>query len=187
MRKKINVFIGLFVFTALLAIAAVAYNRIGNRTDAPDNLLLIEAVTDEPRETAYDFTVHDVDGNEVRLSDFFGRPIVLNFWTTWCPSCVQSSPYFEQLYREMGDDIHMLKINLPGGRETRQAVDDFIAANGYTLPVYFDAIGEAARAYSIRAIPDTVFINADGNIIARIVGAINESTLQEAVSLLLSQ
>lgn len=181
MRKKINIIIGLLVFAALLVVAVVAYDMLQNRADAPENLLLAEPEANESLQPAYDFVMHDGDGNEVRLSDFFGRPIVLNFWTTWCPSCVRSSPYFEQLHREMGEDIHVLKVNLPGGRETRQAVDEFIAANGYTVPVYFDSSGEAARVYGIRSIPDTVFINADGYITARIIGAVNENTLQEGI------
>ena len=123
---------------------------------------------------AFNFTVFDMYGNAVQLSDFFGKPIVLNFWTTWCPACVRSSPYFEQLHRDMGDEIHVLKINL---QEAHHVVEEFMAVNGYTMPVYLDANGEAARAYSIRSIPDTFFINANGYITARAVGAMDESRL----------
>ncbi|MCL2215596.1 MAG: TlpA family protein disulfide reductase [Defluviitaleaceae bacterium] len=176
MNKKIKALLGLLAFVTLIAVSVAAYNGLQSRVDAPENLM------PGTLQRAYDFAVVDSEGNEVRLSDFFGKPIVLNFWTTWCPACVRSSPYFEQLYRERGNDIHILKVNLPGGRETRQAVDEFIAANGYTFPVYFDIYGEAARAYGIRPIPDTVFINTAGYITTRIVGAVNERALQEGMS-----
>jgi len=83
----------------------------------------------------------------------------------------------------MSDEIHVLKVNLlDGQRETLQTVDRFISANDYTLPILFDMTGEASRAYGIRSIPDTVFINAEGYITARIIGAINEHTLQEGIN-----
>ena len=161
-----------------------AHGQLQDRVEAPENLQVMESDTDieSALPLAYDFVMQDGDGNDVRLSDFLGKPIVLNFWTTWCPACVRSSPYFEQLYRGMGEYIHVLKVNLPSAREPRQAVDEFIAANGYTLPVYFDVSGEAAMVYGIRSIPDTFFINADGYITARIIGAVNERALQEGIS-----
>jgi len=180
MKKKMVAFMGVAAFAALLAAAVFAYDWLQGRVDAPENILLIEA-TPALAPTAYDFVMQDSAGNEVRLSDFFGRPIVLNFWATWCPSCVRSSPYFDILHREQGDDVQVLKINLPGGRETRQAVDNFMAENGYTFPLFFDHTGAAAQAYGIRAIPDTVFICADGHITARIVGAVNARTMHDGL------
>jgi len=180
MNKKTGVFVGTAVFAVFLIVSVFAYGRLQDGAILPENLLLTEQ-SGEEIQSIYDFVVFDGDGNEVRFSDFSGQPVVLNFWTTWCPACVRSSPYFDQLYLETDDSVHILKINLPGGRETRQAVDNFMYTNGYSFPVYFDLNGDAARTFGIRSIPDTIFINADGQITARIVGAVNERTLQQGM------
>ena len=55
---------------------------------------------------AFDFTVYNQEGEQVNLSDFFGKPIILNFWATWCPYCVQEMPVFEEYFNKYKDDIH---------------------------------------------------------------------------------
>ena len=139
---------------------------------------------DEAPPQAPDFTMHDMYGNEVRLSDFFGKPIVLNFWTTWCPACIVEMPYFEWLHEEMGSEIHILKVNLPSETrgETRERVEQFIADNEYGFPVYFDT-GEGAMAYGVRSIPVTFFIDADGYAVAQAQGPVNEDTLRRGLEM----
>jgi len=202
MNNKIKALLGLLAFAVLIVAAVFAYDRLQNEVESPDNLVLLgtepdtdteiqmeletEEDTPNPLQQAPDFTVFDMDGNEVSLSDLLGNPFVLNFWTTWCPSCVLESPYFEQLYLNMGNEVRILKVNLiDGQRETRQNVDDFITTHGYTFPVYFDTTGEASRAYSVRSIPNTFFINADGYIAARIMGIAREQTLQAGIDAIL--
>lgn len=194
MNKKVKAILGVAIFAVLIAAAAFAYGRLSDIAPAPDNLAPI--VPDNPEQTspddpaeyerpeAPDFTMLDQDGNEVRLSDFFGKPVVLNFWATWCPSCVQESPYFESIYREMGGEIHIVKVNLlDGQRETRAEVDRFMADNEYTFPIYFDVTGEAAGAYGIHFIPVTFFIDADGRLAARAQGAVDEQALRDGIDM----
>jgi len=139
-----------------------------------------------PRQLAPDFTMLDEYDNPVMLSDFFGKPIVLNFWTTWCPACVRETPYFSRLFEEYGEDIHILKVNLlDGTRETRDTVDNFMNENGYSFPLFFDAMGEASRAYGVRSIPATFFICAEGYPIARVQGAVNENSLRQGLDAIL--
>jgi len=134
-----------------------------------------------PDNLAPDFTMYDAYGNEVRLSDFFGKPIILNFWTTWCPSCVREIPYFQQLYTEAGDDVHILKVNLlDGQRETRERVDNFMVDNNLTFPLFFDA-GAGAIEYGVMFIPMTFFIDANGALVSSIQGAVNANTLQSGL------
>ena len=158
MTGKSQAVLGLLAFAALLAVAVFVYQMhlenapdnlilmTGEITENENNNEAAESIegteayeidedfeapvpTPNPLERAPDFVVFDEDGNEVRLSDFLGEPVVLNFWTTWCPSCVRETPYFQQLYTEMGTGVRVLKVNLlDGRRETRQAVDDFMAA-----------------------------------------------------------
>ena len=103
--------------------------------------------------TAPDFEVRDSFGINGRLSDHFGKPIVVNFWATWCPYCVQELPIFDEY--------------------AKKYIDEY----GYSFPVYYDATGGSTRAYSITGIPVTLFIDRDGNLMTQHVGAIDEGTL----------
>ena len=197
MSKKVQLILGIFAFAAFLALALILHGRLEEAALDPVNLLIFP-VEDEieisyedeaepnPLERAPDFIVFDADGNEVRLSDSLGMPVVLNFWTTWCPSCVRETPHFENLYIEKGNEVRILKVNLPDvRRETRQTVDDFMAQNGYTFPVYFDTNRSAAQAYDITAIPRTFFITSDGYIAGTIMGSVTAETLQAGLDAIL--
>ena len=180
MNKKVKMLLGLLVFAVVIAGAILAYDWLSNVGYEPENL--VQESQNEDRVPAIDFAMLDQQNNELRLSDFFGVPIVLNFWTTWCPACVMESPYFETLYQEMGSEIHILKVNLlDGQRETRGGVEGFMEEHGYTFPLFFDTTGEASGAYGIRGIPHTIFIDADGYIVARIQGAASEQSLREGI------
>jgi len=131
---------------------------------------------------AIDFTVYTQDGTTVNLSDFYGKPIVVNFWATWCGPCKSELPAFEQLYSEYGEDITFMMVNLTdGAQETVKGVNKFIMDNGYHFPVYFDTDADAALTYSVYSIPATLFIDADGNIVASHMGAMSESTLRNYI------
>ena len=132
---------------------------------------------------APDFTLFDADGNQMQLSDFFGKPIILNFWASWCPACVGEMPYFEELYQNYGDYLHVLKINLlDGTRETRDRVDQFMYTGGYTFPLFFDYNNSGARAYGINSIPITFFIDENGYATAMASGGVNNHILQQGLS-----
>ena len=133
---------------------------------------------------APDFTVYDADGNAVKLSNFFGKPIVLNFWASWCGLCQFEMPDFNKKYLELGDEIQFLMINLTGGRETVEGAQSFINNKGYSFPVFFDTSYSASNAYSVYSIPATYFIDANGYMIANAIGAISEATLQQGIDLI---
>lgn len=134
---------------------------------------------------APDFTVYDAQGNPVRLSDYFGKPIVLNFWASWCGPCQREMPDFDEKYRELGDQVQFLMVNMTdGNRETVEIASSFIAQKGYTFPVFFDTQLEAAMTYGAYSLPMTFFIDSHGNLITRTVGAINSKTLQRAIDMI---
>ena len=143
------------------------------------------AQTTQPVITAPDFTVYDAEGNEVQLSDYFGKPIVLNFWASWCGPCQMEMPDFQEKYLELGEDVAFLMINMTdGGRETVQTASKFIASKGYTFPVFYDTMGMAAGVYGAYSLPTSYFINAQGHVIARAVGAIDGETLQRGIDMI---
>ena len=134
-----------------------------------------------------DFTVYDAEGTACKLSDFVGKPIVLNFWASWCGPCKAEMPDIEESYKTYGDQIHFLIVNLTdGGTETVETASAYIASQGYTFPLYYDTAMEAAYAYGISAIPTTFFIGADGALVHQQVGMMDAETLQKAIDLLLN-
>lgn len=135
-------------------------------------------------ELAANFTVYDAEGNEVKLSDFMGKPIILNFWASWCPPCLAELVYFEWKYKEYGDQIQFLMVNLTSN-DTREDAEDLISRRSYTFPVLFDTQGNAVQAYQIFSIPVTYVINEEGYIIDSALGAINAAKLQQFIDQLL--
>lgn len=125
---------------------------------------------------AYDFKLLDMSGNELKFSSFKGKPIVLNFWASWCPPCKAEMPDFESAYKKYGDDVVFVMVSVD---DTFNEAADFIANSGYTFPTYYDVNGEGGYFYGISSIPRTFFINTDGYIAKYYSQAIS-STLLEA-------
>lgn len=124
-----------------------------------------------------DFTVYDLNGQPVSLSDFLGKPIVVNFWSTWCESCVDELPLFEKLYSEYKESAVFLMINVPMDSALDEKVNSFIDENGYTFPVYCDSDFSAADAYGVWAMPQSLFINKDGKLVQSYNGELSEDKL----------
>ena len=135
---------------------------------------------------APDFTVYDIDGNPVKLSDFLGKPVILNFWASWCGPCKAEMPDFEEAYLEYGDTIQFLTVNLTDGRnETVESASEYITQQGYTFPVYYDTALDAAYAYEVNSIPRTYFIDAQGELVYAVTQMITAEQLQAGIDLLL--
>ncbi len=136
-------------------------------------------------ETAPDFTVLDAEGNEVKLSDFFGKPIVLNFWASWCPPCKAELPDFEAACKKYEGKVTFLMVNMTDGqRETVDVAKAFVESQGYTFPLYFDTKYEAATVYGVSSIPQTYFIGANGEPVARATGMISASQLEQGIGMI---
>ncbi len=137
---------------------------------------------------APDFSVLDTAGNSVNLSDLVGKPVVLNFWASWCPPCKAEMPDFEEMYKQYGDRVHFMVVNLTDGtRETVDSAKAYVGAQGYTFPVYFDTTMQAANAYRVYSIPTTYFINADGTLLSYAEGMIDARTLETQLKRLLGE
>ncbi len=135
--------------------------------------------------SAPDFSFVDAYGNSYNLSDFFGTPIVLNFWATRCGPCRNELPEFDAASREYEDKVQFLIMDLADGvSESMETAVAFVEKNGYTFPVYFDTSLEGMKAYGISAIPVTVFIDADGNIASQSIGSMSGETLRKGIELI---
>lgn len=154
-----------------------------NTTDEPEELP--DESTEEPENLAPDFLVYDKDGVARRLSDYFGRPIVLNFWASWCNPCRNEMPRFEESYKQYGSEVEFVMVNLTSGsRESFESASKFIEDSGYTFPVLYDTVGYAAYAYQVYSIPTTYFIDSNGSLRAQTSGAISSQTLKAGIELI---
>ena len=137
----------------------------------------------EAADLAPDFTVCDKDGNPVSLYSLLGKPVVLNFWASWCGPCKSEMPEFDALYQELGDEVTFMMINVTTSEESKADPEQLIADLGYTFPVYYDLEGEAVSVYGVSAFPTTFFIGAGGEAVAYAVGAIDGSTLRRGIEM----
>ena len=203
MKDRKTLLLLVLAFVIVLAGAYLLYDRLGSQY-APDQLAVestpVPADTAEStadsgdtqqtaedaeaqRTAAPDFTAYDADGNAVQLSDYFGKPLVLNFWASWCGPCKSEMPAFQQAY-EQEDGVQFLLVNMTGGRETQADAEALLAQEGYTFPVLFDLDLDAAMTYGVTALPTTYFLDAEGNLVAWAQGAINEQTLQQGLDMI---
>lgn len=146
-----------------------------------------EATEEEPQEytKAIDFTMEDKDGNSVSLYSKIGKPIIVNFWASWCSPCKAELPDFQLAYEEYGAEVEFMMVNLTDGRsETVEGASGFINAQGYTFPVYYDINQEGAMAYYVASIPTTYFIDAEGNIVAYAQGMLDYDTLLQGIDMI---
>lgn len=138
-------------------------------------------------EAAVDFTMMDRYGEEHKLSEFFGKPMILNFWATWCGPCQMELPYFDEANALYQDQIQFLMIDLADGAyETREGAIAFAENKGYSFPLYFDELGEASSAFQITAIPLTIVMDADGGIIDSHLGTMSSEELQVLIDKVLN-
>ncbi|MEZ4357921.1 MAG: TlpA disulfide reductase family protein [Eubacteriales bacterium] len=181
MSKKLKTVIWIGIFAIAIIGAVFIYNTLSQN----ESENIPPETNDEEKIAAPDFSVQDVNGDKVNLSDYFGKPIVLNFWASWCPSCVKEMPHFDEVYSEVKDEVEFIMVDsVDGQRETVSTGKQFISEKGYLFPIYFDVTGEASYIYGVSSIPATVFIDKDGNVASAFVGAISEEKLLNGIELI---
>lgn len=172
----------------LMAAMLLAGCQDGETTTAPTETTAPTTPTTPTDPTASvnyapDFTVYNENGEEVKLSDFLGKPVVLNFWASWCPPCKAEMPDFDKKYEELGDKVQFLMVNITSGDDFDTA-KSYIDQQGYQFPVFYDLSGEAAYRYDVQSIPVTYFIGADGQIVTYIPQMATAQQLQTGIDLI---
>ena len=186
---------------ALLAIVLLArsgYSALVERQRIYEETYLSEDQASEPAETAepaqtqaqayplladYDATVYTVDGTALTLTQIAdGKPLVINFWATWCPYCIEEFPAFQEIYNEYSDRVSFAFVdNADGVRETVEKASAWMDENGFDLPVYYDSDLAANGSFGIRYFPSTAIVNAEGQIEYFSSGVIDPALMRGAL------
>lgn len=160
---------GLLTFGLVLGILLAAPSASEVVTDSPDRHFKLLGVTRIPNiPPPVDFELLDLDGRKVRLSDLKGKVVVINFWTTWCPSCRVEMPDLEKLHQRFkADDFILLAVDLG---ESRHMIQQYFQRNKLNFTALLDSDGQVARSFGIRSIPTTFIIGQSGGMVGKAIG-----------------
>ena len=147
---------------------------------------LLDDASVDVDQPAPDFLLNVLGGGAVRLSDYRGKTVVLNFWASWCAPCRFEMPDFQELWEERGpdgpDDLVILAVNLTP-TDTIAAATAFVEEFALTFPILFDTTrGEVARHYGVQALPATFFIDRDGIVRTTALGTVFGHLLEVGVA-----
>ncbi|RKN84624.1 thiol-disulfide oxidoreductase ResA [Paenibacillus ginsengarvi] len=145
------------------------------------------AKEDIPREgsTAPDFSLTGLDGSKVSLSDYRGKPVIVNFWGSWCEPCIREMPAIQRQYEKWKDKgLVVLGLNLD---ESRVTVQSFVQQTGVTFPVLFDKELRMRDRYAVRYYPTTFFIDPQGKIVKIAVLEMDDAYIEQTIQPLLKQ
>jgi thiol-disulfide isomerase/thioredoxin len=123
---------------------------------------------------APDFSLTDLNHQTVQLKKLFGKPIILNFWATWCGPCRIEMPMLESFYQDHIEEIELIAINM---QEKEQPVQIFANEYGLDFPLLLDQDAEVSTLYRIHGLPTSIILSAEGKISAVHIGVISESQL----------
>ncbi|MDU4890753.1 MAG: TlpA disulfide reductase family protein [Clostridium sp.] len=195
--KNKKLILGIAGFAVFLGLVYAAYNGLTEEYKDQINGSGNSAVTnndegsssEKQKNKAPDFTVYDEDMNEVKLSDFEGTPVVLNFWATWCGYCKDEMTYFQKASENFSEEqVKILMINMTDGRsETKEKAIEYMKNNNYTMNLLLDIDQEVANGYRVSGIPRTIFIDKDGYIREDKVGKIDADTLNTMIEELVNE
>lgn len=165
MLKKIT--FTLFLFS--LMTIALTYTMA---EAAPDNLPGLRI-----GEKAPDFELKTLDGKTVKLSDYRGKKVILNFWATWCPPCNAEMPDIQKYYNEADDNVEILAVNI----DPQYDVKKFVRDANVTFPVLLDSKDEVNTLYKILTIPTTYFIDGEGIIRSKHLSVMTTEIIREHI------
>lgn len=163
----------LLLVVLLVGVAWIWVNRIpGDAAPASAGLPPAPAVG----HPAPDFTLITATGEAFKLSDLRGRPVVLNFWATWCPPCRAELPEMQAAHERLAGEVAIIGVNQA---EVPAAVQAFATQLGLTFPIPLDEDAAASQLYAVRSLPTTFFIDRGGVVRQVQVGPVTEATLAQ--------
>ena len=156
-------------------------------TDKAEDEAVSSAEENSDAVPAPDFTVSDVDGGEIKLSDLKGKPVVINIWSTQLDECKNELEYLNSLNGEYENRVNFMGINLleDNKKDNLITVKTYLLEYGFNLPVYLDSYTEVKRLYKIDTVPTTIFIDKNGYIYKVYEGDVTEAMAKGAIEQML--
>lgn len=147
----------------------------------------IEEQTEDPKikegYPAVDFNLTALAGGAVKLSDYRGKKVILNFWATWCPPCKAEMPHMQNFYEKNKDKgVEILAVNLTDSENGYDKIEQFVEDYGLTFPIPLDKNGELGALYRAFTIPTTYFIDSNGIIAKKIIGPMDEGMMENLIN-----
>jgi peroxiredoxin len=129
---------------------------------------------------APDFTISTLNGEIVSLSDYRGKPVILNMWATWCTPCRAEMPEMQNFYDKHKDEVHIVAVNLTAN-DSVESVKEFVNDYGITFPILLDTNNFVGVSYRVLSIPSTWFLDKNGIVYKRHVGPMDEAFMENVV------
>lgn len=187
MKKNYTWLILLLVIALLLGGGTFAYRMLSRMAEPASPAETVSTMPQSETVDAPDFTVYDGAGKPLALSSLRGKPVLVNFWASWCGPCKSELPDLETAFLKYGDKVDFLMVNLTDGyRDTVDGVKAFLAETGYAFPVYYDTDESAALACGVSSIPTTVLVSPEGKLLHTQIGAMTADTIESLVAMLLA-
>jgi peroxiredoxin len=180
----------------LLCLLLISCNMAGDNKDSqptttansPSNPAPAVATADQgspgssaAADLAPDFRFTAFDGTAGSLHSLFGQPLVVNFWAVWCPPCREEFPDMQKVYTARAGQFRMLSVCI----DREMNPQDFVKSNGLTWDFAYDEAGSGAKAYQVKAIPTTLFIDRKGNLIKQHRGGMDQRTFENLLASIL--
>ena len=129
---------------------------------------------------APDFTLQKLGGGSITLSEFKGKkPVVVDFWASWCPNCRRDMPNLNRFYEKYKDKVEVIGVNL---QERESTVADFIKSRSINFPIVLDPSGQASNAFGIQYTNTHFLIDINGNLVRTIPGDISEADILSLIN-----
>lgn len=188
MSKKI---VGLMIVAVLIGVMVVGIVKDNiEETSEFDNVALGSEVeflaTKEGLalgETAPDFELETLEGETAKLSDYRGKKVILNFWTTWCPPCRAEMPHMQDYYDQKAkeDNVEILAVNLTTADHGMEKITSFVSEYGLAFPILLDAEGDMGTVYQAVTIPTSYILDTEGRVRNKFVGPMDQATIEELI------
>lgn len=191
----ILIIMGIFTIIGLTEKMGAQLGNISNVQNNTEDIKEKNETTSNNKNSriAPDFTLLDQNGKTHTLSEYKGKVVFLNFWTTWCPPCKEELPYIQQIYeeyKENSEDVIILGIANPKSTEysysqdtkNEEEIKEFLKQNNLSYPVVFDKSGEILEKYRIQAFPTTFMIDKDGRIYGYIPGGLTKDNMKDIIN-----
>lgn len=174
-RRALLLVATLGVGLAVLAGVLVFDGADGEQTSSDPAAQAAREIEGRP---APEVTFQTFEGERASLADYLGRPLVVNFWASWCPPCVVEMPEFEKVHQEVGDRVTFLGMNT---QDTRDDAAKIVEETGVTYDLARDPDAEAFEAFGVYAMPSTFFISPDGVIVDTFAGPLTREALTDRI------